>query len=102
LNADELARLYEAGAGKMKIGFVPISLENYVKLHLESNPDMTREEVTESLKEALEAYKQGARCTTCGNPIWVIGSAFVGHNACFTCITGEAMPEDDYELNEAL
>lgn len=84
-----------------KIGFVPISPESYIELHLESNPDMTREEVTESLREALEAYKRGARCT-CGNPIWVIGSAFVGYDACFTCITGEAVPKDDYELDEAL
>jgi len=30
----------------------------------------------------------------------VIGSAFVG-NACFTCITGEADPSDDYEIAEA-
>jgi hypothetical protein len=37
----------------------------------------------------------------CGNPIWVIGSAVVG-NACFTCITGEALPDDDFEIDEAM
>jgi hypothetical protein len=30
----------------------------------------------------------------------VIGSAVVG-NACFTCITGEAMPDNEYEIDEA-
>ena len=83
----------------MKAGFTPISLGKYVELHLKSNPDMSREEVTDVLEDAIRAYKSGARCH-CGNPIWVIVSAFVG-NACFTCITGEAYPEDDYEIDEA-
>jgi len=52
------------------------------------------------LEDTLRAYKQGARCD-CGNPIWVIGSAFSGFDGCFTCITGEACPEDDYEIDEA-
>jgi hypothetical protein len=34
-------------------------------------------------------------------PIWAIGSAVVG-NACFTCITGEADPSSDYEIDEVL
>ena len=37
----------------------------------------------------------------CGEPIWVIGSAVAGH-ACFTCITGEATPSGDYEIDEVL
>ncbi len=84
----------------MKIGFVPISIEEYVELHLKNNPDANREEITRALKDALEAYQRGAKCINCGNPIWVIGSAFAG-NMCFTCITGEAIPEDDYEIDEA-
>ena len=31
----------------------------------------------------------------------VPGSAFAG-NACFTCITGEAYPDGDYEIDEAI
>ncbi len=85
----------------MKSGFTPISLGEYVKLHLKSNPGASREEIVERLTEALETYKGGARCTHCGNPIWVIGSAFSGFDGCFTCITGEADPEDDYEIDEA-
>jgi hypothetical protein len=52
------------------------------------------------LRKTLKAYQAGARCT-CGEPIWVIGSAEVGH-MCFTCITGEAYPIEDYESAEAL
>jgi hypothetical protein len=48
----------------------------------------------DALKEALEDYKRRAKCQNCGNPIWVIGSALAG-NMCFTCITSEAIPEDD-------
>ncbi len=85
----------------MKTGFTPISLGQYVELHLKSNPGLSREEVTEALTDALQAYKSGARCSNCGNPIWVIGSAFSGFEGCFTCITGEADPEEDYEIDEA-
>ena len=84
----------------VKSGFAPISMQDYIKLHLQDNPDTTREEVTGLLRSALRAYKSGVRCD-CGNPIWVIGSAFAG-NACFTCITGEAWPDTDYEIDEAL
>ena len=85
----------------MNTGFTPISLDEYVKLHLKNNPGTSQAEVTESLEDTLQEYKQGARCNNCGNPIWVIGSAFSGFEGCFTCITGEAYPEDDYEIDEA-
>jgi hypothetical protein len=84
----------------MKTGFVPIILEEYVELYLKSNPDTYREETTTELKEMLEKYKRGAKCIVCGNPIWVIGSA-VGSNMCFTRITSEAIPDNDYEIDEA-
>ena len=49
---------------------------------------------------ALNAYNDGIKCS-CGNDIWVIGSASVG-NSCFTCITGEGSPDDDYEIDSAI
>jgi hypothetical protein len=52
------------------------------------------------LRSALASARAGARCE-CGGPIWVIGSAEVGLS-CFTCITGEADPSDDYEIAEAM
>jgi len=81
-------------------GFVPISMERYIKIHLKSNPGAKRERVKAALKRALNARKSGVLCQ-CGEPIWVIGSAMVG-NRCFTCITGESEPDHDYEIDEAL
>jgi hypothetical protein len=81
------------------MGFVPIQVAEYVKLHLRSNPGENAADVTERLLFALGAYKAGRRCY-CGAPIWVIGSAQTGL-MCFTCITGEAYPSEDYEIAEA-
>src|SRR5260370_22863137 len=81
------------------MGFVPIGLHEYVRMFLKSNPGQKRDEVTARLQSALKAYQEGAACH-CGAPIWVLGSAEAGH-ACFTCITGEADPSEDYEIDEA-
>ena len=81
------------------MAFVPISIDDYVRKHLRSNPGDREADVREHLREALNSYKAGERCS-CGAPIWVIGSAQVG-SMCFTCITGEAFPTDDYEIAEA-
>ena len=83
----------------MKQGFIPVSIKEYVTLHLKHNKDQDPKSLTADLNDALGAYKHGVKCA-CGNPIWVIGSALSGY-ACFTCITGEAYPEDDYEIDEA-
>ncbi len=81
------------------MAFVPIGIDDYVTKFLAGNPGSERSEVTARLKETLSDFKAGARCS-CGAPIWVIGSAEAG-NACFTCITGEPHPEEDYEIAEA-
>jgi len=81
------------------MGFVPLSLRDYVRLYLKSNRGSKEADITARLRSTFEAYKAGARCS-CGEPIWVIGSAEVGH-MCFTCITGEAYPSEDYEIAEA-
>jgi hypothetical protein len=83
-----------------KPGFVPISMEDYIALHLKGDHNFTRDELEKWLKSSLSDFKRGVKCS-CGNPLWVIGSAIVG-NACFTCITGEAFPDGDYEIDEAL
>lgn len=81
-------------------GFVPISIAQYVELHLAANPGTDRKEFTARLTDAVEASKRGARCR-CGAPIWVIGSA-EARIGCFTCLTGEAIPDGDYEIDEVL
>jgi len=80
----------------MKPGFTPIRLEDYVELHLRANPDAKRAELIARLEDAIDAYQKDIRCQ-CGARIWIIGSAEAGL-ACFTCITGEAVPDSDYEI----
>ena len=82
------------------MGFKKISIDNYVKLHLKNNPSENKTELEKRLKKALKDYKNRIKCS-CGNDIWVVGSAIVG-NSCYTCITGESMPTDDYEIDEAI
>ena len=83
-----------------KAGFTPVTAEAFIESYLKNNSGTTREEIAIGIKEALEDFRSGVKCD-CGNPIWVIGSAVVG-NACFTCITGEADPSEDYEIDEVL
>jgi len=76
------------------MSFVPISIDKYIKKHLEHNPSKNEKDIRKRLVSALGDYKNGVKCS-CGNDIWVIGSASVG-NSCYTCITGESQPENDY------
>lgn len=80
--------------------FIAISIEDYVPKYLVANPGARRSEVASRLREVLDAARAGARCS-CGNPIWVVGSVDAGLS-CFTCITGEASPDSDYEIAEAM
>lgn len=82
------------------MGFIPISIEEYIKKHMKSNPRWNEAELRESLKSTLADYKKGVKCH-CGSDIWVIGSAFVEYS-CFTCITGESHPSYDYEIDSAI
>lgn len=82
---------------RMNTGFTPIRLEDYVALHLRANPDVERGDLIKRLKHTMEASKRGVRCQ-CGAPIWIIGSAEAGLS-CFTCITGESAPDNDYEID---
>ncbi len=82
------------------MAFVPVQLEQYVRMHVKNNPGESPASVEKRLRSALAAYKAGRGCSQCGAPIWVIGPAQVGF-MCFTCITGEAVPSEDYEIAEA-
>jgi len=82
------------------MGFTPISINAYIKKHLKNNPDENARNLRKRLNSALADFKKGVKCS-CGNDIWVIGSASVG-NSCFTCLTGESYPIDDYEIEAAI
>lgn len=81
----------------MKHGFTLIPKDEYVKLFLKSNPSENRRDVVARLDDAIAAYRNGTRCR-CGEEIWIVGSAEAGYG-CFTCITGESTPDDDYEID---
>jgi len=80
--------------------FVPIELEDFVRMHVKGNSNEDAKDLRARLRSAAAARKAGETCH-CGNPIWVTGSAFTGHG-CFTCITLEAVPDNDYELASVL
>ncbi len=82
------------------MGFVSISIQSYIKIHLRNNPTEDKSTLTRNLKRALSDFQSGVKCS-CGNDIWVIGSSQIG-NTCFTCLTGESMPTDHYEIDAAL
>ena len=82
------------------MGFVAISIDEYVKKHLKSNLSDNQKDVRKHLNYALAYYKKGLK-RSYGNDIWVIGSASVGCS-CFTCITGEAYLDSDYEIDSAI
>lgn len=78
---------------------VPISIEDFVNKHCETNPEENPNQVKEDLKEAVKDKKKGETCFNCGQEIWAIGSA-VAYHGCFTCLTGEADSSEDYEIDE--
>lgn len=82
------------------MGFIPISIDAYIEIHLKNNPSEKDEILRKRLNSALADYKNGIKCS-CGNDIWVVGSASVG-NTCFPCLTGENHPKEDYEIESAI
>lgn len=78
--------------------FTYISVEEFADAVVKNNKDANRRELIASLREALAAKRNGARCMICGAPIWAAGSAVTGTNMCFTCTTGEADDSEDYEI----
>ncbi len=85
---------------KVDMGSKKISIEKYIELYLRHNPSENKADLEKRLKNALTDHQNGIKCP-CGNAIWVIGSASVG-NSCFTCITGESFPIDNYEVDLAI
>ena len=80
--------------------FKPIKMKRFLALHKKANSGEDMLEFRAALTAAVKAKKAGAVCSHCGAPIWAIGSAVSGWNACFTCITGEADDSEDYEILE--
>jgi hypothetical protein len=78
----------------------PISIDQYVKIHLRKNPNDNEKTIKMRIDAALDYYKNGLKCR-CGNDIWIVGSTTVPFG-CFSCITGNDHPRGDYEIDSAL
>jgi hypothetical protein len=76
--------------------FHPITIQNFVQKY----PEGEQEQLAIRLRSAAKRSKAGVGCCICGSSIWVIGSAVAGEDMCFTCMTGEANPDGDYEIAE--
>ncbi|MCQ6282964.1 hypothetical protein JN080_28260 [Bacillus sp. EB600] len=78
---------------------VSISINEFAKSYVKTNKGESLQEIKKKLDAAVENKKSGAACISFGSPIWAIGSAIVGWNGCFTCITSETDSSEDYEID---
>lgn len=78
----------------------PISIDQYIKIHLKKNPDDNDEKLKMRIEAALDYYKNGLKCQ-CGKDIWIVGSTTAPYG-CFSCITGKDHPRGDFEIDSAL
>ena len=83
-----------------KIMCIPITIDDYVKIHLHNNPNEKEKVLRVRIDAALDDYKNGVKCQ-CGKDIWIVGSASSPFG-CFSCITGRDYPAGDYEIDGAL
>ena len=81
------------------IFFEPISMDECLRMLLKNNPHAKETEIKEKLKWAVSLKKEDVRCL-CGKKIWALGSALAGHPICYSCTTGKALPDDEYEIDE--
>lgn len=80
--------------------WIPITIDEYLKLHLKKNPNENEKVLRVRIEAALDDYKNGVKCQ-CGKDIWIVGSASSPFG-CFSCITGRDYPRGDYEIDGAL
>ena len=80
--------------------WIPISVDKFVKLHLEKNPKENEKVLRVRIEAAMDDYKKGVKCQ-CGKDIWIVGSASSPFG-CFSCISGRDYPTGDYEIEGAL
>lgn len=80
--------------------WTPITIDEYVKIHLKENPNEKENVLRVRIEAALDDYNNGIKCK-CGKDIWIVGSASSPFG-CFSCITGKDHPAGDYEIDSAL
>lgn len=80
--------------------WIPITIDEYVKIHLKKNPNENEKVLRVRIEAALDDYKKGVKCQ-CGKDIWIVGSASTPFG-CFSCLTGRDYPGGEYEIDDAL
>lgn len=80
--------------------WIPITIDDYVKVHLKKNPNENEKVLRVRIEAALDDYNNGVKCQ-CGKDIWIVGSASSPFG-CFSCISGRDFPAGDYEIDGAL
>ena len=50
------------------MSFIPITIDEYLKIHLKSNPNENGKDFRALLEAALDAFNDGIKCD-CGNDI---------------------------------
>ena len=78
---------------------IPITIDKFIKQHCEHNPNTNKNTLKQQLVQAVKSKKAGTTCSTCGAPIWAIGST-IAYYSCFTCLTGDTDCSSDYEIAE--
>ncbi len=86
----EVSILSAGYESKYKIIWIPVTIDEYVKIHLQKNPDENEKVLRVRIEAALDDYKNGVKCQ-CGKDIWIVGSASSPFD-CFSCITGIDYP----------
>jgi hypothetical protein len=76
--------------------WIPITIDEYVKIHLQKNPNENEKVLRVRIEAELEDYNKGVKCQ-CGEDIWIVGSASSPFG-CFSCISGRDYPTGDYEI----
>ena len=76
--------------------FNKISIDGFLDQFKKNNKNTDLSSLKKDLLYFKGLNEKEAQCS-CGNAIWIIGSAIVG-KGCFTCITGEADTSNDYEI----
>jgi hypothetical protein len=52
------------------------------------------------LKKTIERREKGAKCSRCGQFIWVVGSFIFKKDGYYKCTTGESDDSNDWDIDE--
>jgi hypothetical protein len=80
--------------------WIPITIDEYVKLHLKKHKNENEKVIRVRIEAALDDYQKGVKCK-CGNDIWIVGSASTPEG-CYTCLSGKRHPAGEFEIDTAL